>query len=81
MFIDEVRSHSFCVKIMDGERTDGASGSLEIGNSGRVFIMALTSLMKVLRTSKVKSLGLFSNSRASKIRRQDPIRRSQAPPT
>ena len=51
------RCEGVCVKIMEGLSISGASGSVDTGASGRLFIMAATSAIKVVSTLWVSCLG------------------------
>ncbi len=71
---------AFCVRSIEGDRTSSVSGSEEIGSKGLAFIIAMTSDMRVVKTSWVRRERLFFSSSASRMRRAVLIILSQAPP-
>jgi hypothetical protein len=75
-----MESGRFCVSSNEGERTAGASRSVETEIRGLLLTIAHTSIMGVGSTSCVKSEDLFFKRTASKIRRTDPIMHSHTPP-
>ena len=63
-----------------GIKTHGFSGSEDTSTSGHPFIFAVTSAIKVVRTSWVNLLPLWPSSMASRIRRAILMILSQVPP-
>lgn len=64
----------FCVNNIDRVRTAGASGYVDIGSNGFEFIIAVTSVLRVVSTCGRLDV-LILRGRASRMRRSVPISR------